>query len=274
MAPRTLLLAAPIILALAACAGPRAVTRPDGGSATAPAPGAGGRVAPAPIGTEERGLASWYGEPYHGRQAASGEVFDMHLMTAAHRTLPFGTWLRVENLDSGRAAEVRVNDRGPFVDGRVLDVSYAAGVALGLIGPGVAPVRLRVIPPPSPAGTAGIGETSAPVSTARAGEKPSSATMARAAEAPAAEPPSAAVPETPVAPRFAVQVGAFAEEARALLLQRALANAGFEGRVLRGTAGDRALYRVRLGPFTTRAEAEAETARLEEIGHRGVIVAE
>jgi rare lipoprotein A len=112
------------------------------------------------IGAEERGLASWYGHPYHGRRTASGEVYDMHEMTAAHRSLPFDTWLHVENVDTGETARVRVNDRGPFVDGRVLDVSRAAGVALGLIGPGVAPVRLRVIAAPPeavrPAADAGI----------------------------------------------------------------------------------------------------------------------
>lgn len=113
------------------CATPRPITAP-----------------PPVIGAEERGLASWYGHPYHGRRTASGEVYDMHAMTAAHRSLPFDTWLHVENVDTGDSARVRVNDRGPFVDGRVLDVSRAAGVALGLIGPGVAPVRLRVIAAP------------------------------------------------------------------------------------------------------------------------------
>ena len=73
----------------------------------------------------------------------------MHAMTAAHRTLPFSTWLHVENLNNGRVARVRVNDRGPWVDGRVVDVSHAAGLVLGLVGPGVAPVRLRVIAPPA-----------------------------------------------------------------------------------------------------------------------------
>ena len=119
------------VAAMVGCATPRPVTGP-----------------PPVVGAEEHGLASWYGHPYHGRRTASGEVYDMHGMTAAHRTLPFDTWLHVENLDTRQTARVRVNDRGPFVDGRVIDVSRAAGVALGLIGPGVAPVRLRVIAPP------------------------------------------------------------------------------------------------------------------------------
>jgi rare lipoprotein A len=119
-------------LMFAACASPRA------------------RPVPAMVGAEERGLASWYGEPHHGRRTASGEVYDMRAMTAAHPTLPFGTWLHVENTRTGQVVRVRVNDRGPFVDGRILDVSYAAAVALGAIGPGTIPVRLRVIRMPAP----------------------------------------------------------------------------------------------------------------------------
>jgi rare lipoprotein A len=123
---------AAVTLALGACA-PKVATVP----------------APVAIGAEERGLASWYGHPYHGRRTASGEVYDMNQMTAAHRTLPFHTWLHVENLDNGRATRVRVNDRGPFVDGRILDVSHAAGRELGMVGPGIAPVRLRVVAAPT-----------------------------------------------------------------------------------------------------------------------------
>ncbi len=107
---------------------------------------------PAALGQEEAGQASWYGVPYHGRRAASGEVYDMNQMTAAHRTLPFGTWLAVENLDNGRTAEVRINDRGPFVEPRILDLSYAAAQVLGATGPGVIPVRVRVIAQPAAAG--------------------------------------------------------------------------------------------------------------------------
>jgi rare lipoprotein A len=95
-------------------------------------------------GAVEEGLASWYGEPYHGRPTASGPRYDMWAMTAAHRTLPFGTVVRVTNLDSQRQADVTINDRGPFVAGRILDLSRRAAEALGAIGPGVIPVRLEV----------------------------------------------------------------------------------------------------------------------------------
>jgi rare lipoprotein A len=99
-----------------------------------------------PVGTTETGQASWYGQPHHGRATASGEVFDMYALTAAHRTLPFGTRLLVTNLQNDRTVEVRVNDRGPWVSGRILDVSYAAARALDAVAAGVFPVRLRVLP--------------------------------------------------------------------------------------------------------------------------------
>lgn len=94
----------------------------------------------------EQGLASYYGADLDSRSTASGETFDMHGMTAAHRTLPFGTRVRVTNLGNGRSAVVRINDRGPFRKGRVVDVSYAAARCLRLVGPGVARVRLEVLP--------------------------------------------------------------------------------------------------------------------------------
>jgi rare lipoprotein A len=105
------------------------------------------RAVPVAIGHEESGLASWYGHPYHGRRTASGEVYDMGQMTAAHRTMPFGTWVRVTSTNTGRSVEVRINDRGPFEKGRIIDLSYAAAQRLGVVGPGVIPVRLRVIAP-------------------------------------------------------------------------------------------------------------------------------
>ena len=196
---------------MVACAGPRATMRPT----------------PAVVGAEERGLASWYGHPYHGRRTSNGEVYDMHRMTAAHRTLPFSTWLHVENLSTGQTARVRVNDRGPFVDGRILDVSRAAALELGIVGPGVVPVRLRVIAPP----------------------------------------PGAAAPAA-----FAIQVGAFTEEAGAVALQRALSEAGFDSHVVRGDDGGRELYRVRAGAFPTRWEADTHAARLAGRGYRAIVV--
>lgn len=101
--------------------------------------------AAAPAGEAEVGLASWYGQEFHGRSTSSGEVFDMNDMTAAHRSLPFGTYVMVINLENDRTAVVRINDRGPFVKGRVIDLSYAAARVLGVYGPGTARVRLEVL---------------------------------------------------------------------------------------------------------------------------------
>jgi rare lipoprotein A len=91
------------------------------------------------------GIASWYGRPHHGRRVASGEIYDMHRLTAAHRTLPFDTIVLVQNKRNGREVNVRINDRGPFVKGRVIDLSYAAAKALDMLVPGTAPVRLKVV---------------------------------------------------------------------------------------------------------------------------------
>jgi len=97
-------------------------------------------------GYAETGVASWYGPNFHGKRTANGEIYDMHQMTAAHRILPMHTRLLVVNLDNGRSTEVRVNDRGPFVNNRVIDLSYAAANVLGVIGPGTARVSLQTIP--------------------------------------------------------------------------------------------------------------------------------
>jgi rare lipoprotein A len=111
------------------------------------------KIAPAAAvslrGYVEEGMASWYGHPYHGRPAANGEIYDMEQLTAAHRTLPFGTWVMVENLSNGKQVAVRINDRGPFVDGRIVDLSHAAAKEIDLIGPGVVRVRLTVTSSPA-----------------------------------------------------------------------------------------------------------------------------
>lgn len=104
------------------------------------------RVIPRQAGWTETGDASWYGPGYHGRPTASGERYDMDALTAAHRTLPFGTRVRVRNLDNGREVEVQINDRGPFIDGRIIDLSRAAAEWIGMRISGIAPVLLTVLP--------------------------------------------------------------------------------------------------------------------------------
>jgi len=100
---------------------------------------------PAPSGYVEEGNASWYGEPFHGRRASNGEIYDMNKLTAAHRTLPFETMVRVTNLNNNKSTVVRITDRGPFVGNRIIDLSLAAAREIELVGPGVAPIRLEVL---------------------------------------------------------------------------------------------------------------------------------
>jgi rare lipoprotein A len=114
----------------------------------ATAPSAAPTIAPT-TGYQETGRASWYGHPYHGRPAADGEIYDMETMVAAHRTLPFDTWVRIYNLDTQKTVEVRIIDRGPFVDGRIIDLSHAAARSIDMLGPGTANVRMEVIAIPA-----------------------------------------------------------------------------------------------------------------------------
>jgi rare lipoprotein A len=97
------------------------------------------------VGMKERGIASWYGEDFHGWLTASGEVYDMETMTAAHRTLPLGTVVRVTNVENGKQVRIRINDRGPYVNGRILDLSFAAARKLGMMEGGISAVSLEVI---------------------------------------------------------------------------------------------------------------------------------
>lgn len=114
-------------------------------------------TAPAVVGSTENGIASWYGHPYDGRRAADGETYDMETLVAAHRTLPFNTWVRVYNLNNNKTVDVRIIDRGPFVDGRIIDLSHAAAQAIDMIGPGIAQVRLEIISSPPSVAPAAFG---------------------------------------------------------------------------------------------------------------------
>ena len=100
---------------------------------------------PAPAGYIEEGNASWYGVPFNGRRASNGEIYDMYKLTAAHRTLPFETMVRVTNLNNGKSTTVRITDRGPFVDNRIIDLSLAAAREIDSVGPGVVHVRVEVL---------------------------------------------------------------------------------------------------------------------------------
>ena len=152
LVPSAFFLAAILV---AGCAGRRPVaSRPSAPPAQPePAPpetakrdaNAPGAATPHERAAFEEGKASWYGAPFHGRQASNGEIYDMNKLTAAHRTLPFNTIVRVTNLTNGKSTTVRVTDRGPFVDNRIIDLSYAAAQQIESIGPGVVPVRLDIL---------------------------------------------------------------------------------------------------------------------------------
>jgi rare lipoprotein A len=118
-------------------------------------------LCPSVFAFEQEGLASWYGGKFQGRQTASGEVFDTNQFTAAHKGLPFGTIVKVTSLESGLSTVVRINDRGPFIPGRIIDLSRAAAAAIGLTKQGVASVRIETLPPDSPE-AAGIPVGAAP----------------------------------------------------------------------------------------------------------------
>ena len=154
-------------LALAACASPRYAVRDDGPSTTRPRSSGDSRqpatmrpyqvagkwyTPKADPDYDEKGVASWYGEQFHNRATADGELFDMDVVSAAHKTLPLPCIVEVTDLDTGKKIRVRVNDRGPFVDGRIIDLSKAAAKKLGTYQKGVARVRVRYIGPAPAAG--------------------------------------------------------------------------------------------------------------------------
>jgi len=122
-----------------------ATSNPATPPAAAARPGKHSKTPPAPAGYSEEGNASWYGLPFNGRRASNGEIYDMNKLTAAHRTLPFETVVRVTNLNNCKTTTVRITDRGPFVDNRIIDLSQAAAREIESIGPGVVPVRLEVL---------------------------------------------------------------------------------------------------------------------------------
>jgi rare lipoprotein A len=193
-------------------------------------------AAPARTGAIETGVASWYGVPYHGRRAASGEIYDMEKLTAAHRSLPFETWVEVTNLSNGRSVGARINDRGPFVRGRIIDLSQAAARDIGMLGAGTARVQLRVIEPP-------------------AGARLES-------------PPKAATPVS----WYAVQAGAFADRNRAESLCAAMVEAYAEARVMQG--GTPPLWRVLVGREMTIEQANELAVRIRQGGGQAVVVPE
>jgi rare lipoprotein A len=227
-------------------------------------------AAPARIGTSETGVASWYGIPYNGRRAASGEIYDMEKLTAAHRKLPFETWVEVTNLSNGKRVDVRINDRGPFARRRIIDLSQAAARDIDMLGPGTARVRLKVIAPPR--------EDKRGEDKPRE-EKPEAAVVAAtlAKPEPANTLPAITQPEAITQPRaitqrpatttmdgYVVQAGAFADRDRAESLRTTLEDLFAEARVM---AGSRNLWRVIVGREMTLDQANELAVRVrKELG--------
>jgi rare lipoprotein A len=202
-----------------------------------PQPVTAAQIEPVKPGTVEKGEASWYGHPYHGRRTASGERYDMHQLTAAHRTLPFETSVMVTRRDNGRSVEVRINDRGPFIKGRVIDLSYAAARRIGLDVDGVAPVSVEVL----------------------ARHRPSR-------EEPPVPP---AVEEAAGATCWWVQVGAFGDPANARRAVERLEAAGEHPVIVEGPGG---LARVRVGPFDAERAVEKALERIRSDWPEAVLV--
>lgn len=214
------------------------------------------RVMPSSSGYQERGVASWYGKKFHGNLTSNREVYDMHSMTAAHKSLPLPTYVRVRNLQNDKSIVVRVNDRGPFIHNRIIDLSYAAAARLDMLRDGTSLVEVTAIDFDTPAGDRPTRTTTAPAPVAEA-SLPSSVQ-------PAVEP--APVPLAGSA-RIFVQVGAFGDRANAERRLGILAASGIDNAFIHEDASPSPpLLRVRIGPVARVIEYDILVEELENIG--------
>jgi rare lipoprotein A len=251
---------------LAGCAGPQA--RPPSTAAAPPpviAPPRADRgnppfydvlgkryfVLPSSDGYRATGIASWYGRDFHGLSTSSGERYDMHGMTAAHTTLPIPTWVEVTNLANGKRVIVKVNDRGPFVSDRLIDLSYAAATELDIVRPGTARVEVRALGAPGGAATIVAAPTN----------------VGAVAASPVLASPAAAREPARAAHRMFVQVGAFSQRDNAQkLVDRLRANGFANPFIVSEDGGGRTLHRVRVGPLRDSAEFDRLSSRLRTLG--------
>ena len=247
----------------------------------------------------ERGVASWYGPGFHNVRTSTREIYDMYGMSAAHKTLPLPAYVRVTNLENGRSVVVRVNDRGPFVGNRIIDLSYSAAAKLDMLRNGTAMVEVRSVGPASAPGTVGVISAAAGSSTFGGGTSPSAAPVAAApvATAPVATASVAAAPALPSAARdtgapppgvppgavpiapapvtsapataLYVQAGAFADPANAERLAARLRGGGYGAVFIRDDyIAGRKLYRVRIGPVPDVPKFDRIVAALNQAGVR------
>jgi rare lipoprotein A len=208
-------------------------------------------------GYSERGIASWYGRDFHGKPTSGGEIYDMHAMTAAHKTLPIPTWAEVTNLANGKRVIVRVNDRGPFVGGRIIDLSYRAATEIDMIRDGTARVHVRALGTPIDAGRPPV------ITTAAAPSPPRSGGFSIIGEARADTP---GPDDRPVRQLF-IQVGAFGEYGNAANLIARLKRSGFENSFIASSgAGREQIHRVQIGPLADAVEFDRVNQQLRSIG--------
>ncbi len=184
-------------------------------------------------GYREIGIASWYGRKFHGQKTSLGDRYDMYAMTAAHKTLPLPSYVRVTNLTNHRSVIVRVNDRGPFLHNRLIDLSYAAAMKLGIVGHGTGEVEVTALVP-------GQGEP----------PQPDDGVRTRTIQASTAPVPAQPLPPEQAGRRVYLQVGAFSLRTSAEQLRARLERAGLRPVLIQATAaGARTLFRVRIGPL-------------------------
>jgi rare lipoprotein A len=184
----------------------------------------------------ESGVASWYGTKFHGRKTSSGEIYDMYAMTAAHKTLPLPSYVKVRNLHNDKQVIVKVNDRGPFVDGRIIDLSYAAAQKLDIIDNGTAHVEIEKVLP------AGTTKRTNGLSIDVANNSQSTA--------------------------YYVQLGAFAQRAHAEKLLYQLKSQAVTSAAISNTSdAENTLFRVRVGPFSDKQQLQAMENQLSELGY-------
>jgi len=212
----------------------------------------------------ERGTASWYGPGFHAQATSLGEPYDMYAMTAAHKTLPIPCYAEITNLRNGRKVVVRINDRGPFVGDRIVDLSYTAAAKLDMLMAGTAPVELRVLTPGGSAAGSALppvmpASPPPPVFPTAPSMPPPAAPTVTVVNAPAAHIPG-------VSPMF-IQAGVFADHENARRRVEQLLAAGIELASLdEMPRNDRTLHRVRVGPFASVEEFDLNMKRLRELG--------
>ncbi len=200
-------------------------------------------------GYRERGIASWYGTKFHGHRTSSGETYDMYKMTAAHKTLPLPTYARVTNLRNGKSVVVKINDRGPFHENRLIDLSWAAAKRLGILGKGTGLVEVEALTP---------GKQRA--REVRVNTPP--------APLPAAATPAPSAPRNAAEPALYLQVGAFLSRSNAERLKRRLSAtaAGAQLHISEGMSNRQRVYRVRIGPLDSVERADGLARTLLEHG--------